>query len=313
MAIDILTTGAAGIAPGVRQSYDRVLLNMLVPELKHAQFFDTRPIPLHEGDTINFRLPSRILPITTPLVEGVTPNANTYSDTPVQIQVQQYGDYIAFSDKVTWLMIDPVVSQIVKRQGVQAGETVDVLSRDVMHVGANVMYPLAGGHASRITVNNTDKITAADIKRWNKLLQKNFSKGRMGAAYVAIISPDTEADIMGLPEWLQAKQYSDVADLYRGYVGTLYNIHFVTSPLAKIFVGAGAAGVDVQSTVIFGQDAFLATEVSGHSIETISQPLGSGGTADPLNQRSTQGWKTTWGGKIANDYNVLRFESYATP
>ena len=56
-------------------------------------------------------------------------------------------------------------------------------------------------------------------------------------------------------------------------------------------MSAGADGIDVYSTLIIGENAYATTKVEGGGLETIIKQLGSAGTADPLNQRATVGWK----------------------
>lgn len=68
------------------------------------------------------------------------------------------------------------------------------------------------------------------------------------------------------------------------------------SPTSKTTVypgGAGAQGRDVYSTLILGDNAYGTTELSGGGLTQIIKQLGSAGTADPLNQRATAGWKAT--------------------
>lgn len=56
---------------------------------------------------------------------------------------------------------------------------------------------------------------------------------------------------------------------------------------------AGAKGRDVYSTLFLGANAYGTTEITGGGLEHIVKQLGSSGTADPLNQRATAGWKAT--------------------
>ena len=56
---------------------------------------------------------------------------------------------------------------------------------------------------------------------------------------------------------------------------------------------AGAQGRDVYSTLILGDEAYGVTEVTGGGLQHIVKQLGSAGTADPLDQRATVGWKST--------------------
>ncbi len=55
----------------------------------------------------------------------------------------------------------------------------------------------------------------------------------------------------------------------------------------------GFGGRDVYATLVLGENAYGTTEISGGGLEHIVKQLGSAGTADPLNQRATVGWKAT--------------------
>lgn len=72
---------------------------------------------------------------------------------------------------------------------------------------------------------------------------------------------------------------------------------------------AGAKGRAVYSTLIVGKDAYGTTDVEGGGLEFIVKQLGSAGTADPLNQRATTGWKATKTAKILTDTFILRIET----
>jgi N4-gp56 family major capsid protein len=75
---------------------------------------------------------------------------------------------------------------------------------------------------------------------------------------------------------------------------------------------AGAKGRDVYSTLFIGADAYGVTEIEGGGLQMIAKQLGSAGTADPLNQRATQGWKATHTAEILSDLFMVRVE-HTTP
>lgn len=75
---------------------------------------------------------------------------------------------------------------------------------------------------------------------------------------------------------------------------------------------AGAAGRDVYSTLILGADAYGVTEISGGGLQHIVKQLGSAGTADPLNQRATAGWKATKVAERLVEQYMIRVESAST-
>lgn len=75
---------------------------------------------------------------------------------------------------------------------------------------------------------------------------------------------------------------------------------------------AGAAGRDVYSTLILGDNAYGVTNVEGGGLENIVKQLGSAGTSDPLNQRATTGWKATKVAERLVEGFMLRIETAST-
>lgn len=73
-------------------------------------------------------------------------------------------------------------------------------------------------------------------------------------------------------------------------------------------VGAGTDGSAVYCTMLIGNGAYGVTEVEGLGLEHIVKQLGSAGTADPLNQRATIGWKTTMAAVRLVEENMVRIE-----
>ena len=88
-----------------------------------------------------------------------------------------------------------------------------------------------------------------------------------------------------------------------------------TAPTASavIYPGEGGAkGRDVYSTLIVGSDAYGVTELEGGGLQHIVKQLGSSGTADPLNQRATAGWKLTKVAERLVEQYMVRIESAST-
>ena len=81
----------------------------------------------------------------------------------------------------------------------------------------------------------------------------------------------------------------------------------------KVYPAGGTSdGSPVYSTLVLGRDAYGVTEITGGGLEMIVKPLGSGGTGDPLNQRSTMGWKATKVAKILTEEYMIRVETAAS-
>ena len=80
----------------------------------------------------------------------------------------------------------------------------------------------------------------------------------------------------------------------------------------RVYPGEGtASGKPVHATLVIGKDAYGVTDPKAN-LETIVKALGSAGSADPLNQRGTMGWKCHHLAKILVDEYMVRIESTST-
>ncbi len=80
-----------------------------------------------------------------------------------------------------------------------------------------------------------------------------------------------------------------------------------------IYPGEGGKnGRDVYSTLILGADAYGVTDLEGDGLQHIVKQLGSSGTADPLNQRATAGWKLAKVAERLVEQYMVRIESTST-
>ena len=80
-----------------------------------------------------------------------------------------------------------------------------------------------------------------------------------------------------------------------------------------IYPGEGGKhGRDVYSTLILGADAYGVTELEGGGLQHIVKQRGSAGTADPLDQRATAGWKLAKVAERLVEQYMVRIESTST-
>lgn len=103
-----------------------------------------------------------------------------------------------------------------------------------------------------------------------------------------------------------------VASVTGGVVGTckITLDAAVTAPAGALVcgTGAGADGSAIYCTLVLAANAYGTTEVSGMGLQHIVKQRGSGGTTDPLNQRSTTGWKATKVAERLVEEYMLRIE-----
>lgn len=291
------------LTPEMKTYYSMQLLEDAKPNLVHNQFGQKRPIPRNGGKTIEWRKFSSLPIPTKPLTEGVTPDGNKLNVTTIDAQVVQYGDYITQSDVLELTAIDNTILEATKILGNQAGLTVDTLIRDQLVAGTNVQY--AGGKDDRSALTADDKIDVDLIFKAVRTL-KTQNAPKIGDSYVAIIHPDVAYDLMRCEEWIEAHKYTTPENIYNGEIGKIAGVRFVESTQAKIIKDGGTA---IYCTVVLGEDAYGIVDITGGGLEHIVKQKGSAGTADPLDQRSSVGWKTMMTAKILDDTRLVRIES----
>ena len=305
------TTLLTDLSPEMKIFYRDTLLDNAVPKLVHRQFGDKYPIPQNNGKVIEFRRYNPLAKAMTPLVEGVTPDGTATKVVAETKPVQQFGAYIATSDILEMTAIDNVIVQHTKLLGSQSGRTLDSLCRNELAGGTNVIFApkvVAGVETpvtTRLTLDATCKLTPDLIFRAAAQLQA-MNTDTVDGDYVAIVHPFTQYDLMRNPEWIGMHEYK-YQNYYEGEIGKIGNVRFVTTTEAKIWKDATCpAGLAVFATIVFGAHAFAVIDIEGGGLQHIVKARGAG--EDPLNQRSTIGWKATDATKRLTEEYMVRIE-----
>lgn len=299
------------LSPGMRTYYQDRLLDNAEPELHYDQFADKRPIPANNGKTTEFRGFEPLPKSMTKLTEGVTPDGQPLDQRTITVTVDQYGGYVTLSDMLQMTHVDADTENTVALLGGQAGRTMDAVTREVVTAGLNVCYaPKADGTEvlSRSAVSEDCALDVKTIFRAVARLRSMNAQPYEGGYFVAIAHPNVICDLMTSEDWLEAHKYANPENIYEGEVGRIGGVRFVQSSEAKIFSGAGADGCSVYATMIIGKGAYATTEITGGGLRFIVKQPGSAGSADPLEQRGTAGWKATKAAVILNDMAMIRVE-----
>ena len=300
----VQTTLLTDLSPENKTFYDMTLIDEAGPELVHDQFAQKRPIPANGGKKIEFRKFASLPKALTPLTEGVTPDGKNLKVESIEAEVAQYGDYITQSDVLELTSIDNTIVEATKLLGKQAGLTLDTITRNVLQSGTMVYYaPKGDGTAvtSRAGLDNTCKLTVDVIKQVAALLKKNNAP-KIDGSYVCIIHPFVAYDLMSDPEWIDAHKYTTAENIFNGELGKIGGVRFVESSEAKVYSGG------VFGCLMLGANAYGVTEITGGGLQTIIKQKGSAGTADPLDQRSSIGWKAIKTAEILVDAYMDRIE-----
>ena len=297
--------------------YDRALVEEAGPNLIHGQFGQKRPIPKNGGKRIQFRRYASLPKALKPLTEGVTPEGRKLSATAVEAEVNQYGDFVCLSDVLDLTAIDNNVLEATKAVGRQAGLTLDTITRNVLQSGTNVFYcPKVGANGvqtpvtDRSGLDKTCTLTVDVVKKVAAML-KAANAPKIDGDYVCILHPYVAYDIMSDPRWEEMHKYTTPENMYQGEIGRIAGVRFVETSEAAVYKGTENScptGLAVFGCLFLAQGAYGVTEVTGGGLQTIIKQLGSAGTADPLDQRSTVGSKALQTAEILMEPYMVRVE-----
>ena len=330
--------------------------------LEHAQpitvlgdFGTQREMPQNSTDTLVFR---RTLPfgastagttienstryVGTPditasnfvLAEGVTPNSNTISFQDVSVQLQQYGVLFKYSSKTEQLYEDDIPGEMVKLTGETLAEVMELVRYGVLKAGSTVIY--ANG-SSRSAVNTAISLNA--IRKAARTLESNrsrrvtsrlapgvnFGTRAVQPAYVVFCHTDAVSDIRNLPGFTRVEEYGSFKPIHDREVGACEDFRFISSPLLKSFLAAGASvgssgmlsvgasNVDVYPFIVIGEDAWGQVALKGMSaIKPVVLKASQTNHANPLGQFGYVGASTWFATVRLNDAWMARIEAGVT-
>lgn len=313
------TTGTSTLSAEMKTFYDKTLIDEAEPELVHDQFGQERNIPKNGSKTIEFRKFTALPKATTPLTEGVTPDGRSLSVTSQTATVSQYGDYVTLSDMLEMTAIDNTIVETLSLIGSQAGRTLDTVTREKLAAGTNVMYQPTPSSTGETAVTSRAGLTAKNVLTVKEVFRaaaalKAANAKPINGDFVAIIHPYVAYDLMmeAGDQWIDIQKYQHPENIYNGEIGKIGGVRFVQTTEAKIWKGTAdncADGVAVFGTLFIAANAYGKTSVNGGGLETIVKQKGSGGTSDPLDQRSTIGWKAVKTAEILTEEYMIRVES----
>jgi N4-gp56 family major capsid protein len=318
-------------SPDATQSfYHRELLDRAKYNEHYGRWADSVSLESKQGKTVIMRRYAHLAMALSPLAESVPPTGKTPTLEDYQATLKQFGDFIALSDFADFTGIDDYQRHWVGLLGEQAGYTMDAVDRDVASAGTSVIYSNGTARNQVVTI-----IDENDLDRSIRLLSNNGAMKILGgnqgsttvgsspimAAYPAVTSPNVLFDAQNLNGFKWASEYKGSVE---GEVGRYKQIAFFESPDpsslgagAKKFSSGGGASVAVENTagtanvytiILFGKHGFTRVPLSAGTTKIIRKSLGSAGTADPLDQLQTMGWKNTSARLITNQSWMVRIE-----
>ena len=292
--------------------YERALLERLLPQLNFYKDATKKKLPKNQGRTMNFRRFNSLTAPGSSLTEGVTPDGNDLNITTITATVAQEGDWVSISDLIQMTGIDPIVTETSELLGEEAGKVVDTRIQTAISSGTNVFY--CGGAVSRAGIESatTKYLTAGDIKKIVRKLKNANAKRFSDGYYHMIIDPDIAYDLMGDTAWVDVTKYCQPEKMEKGELGKMHGMKFYeTTNLSVVDSSTGSNKLDVHIAYAYGKDAYACVDLEGGAGKPaiIIKPNGSAGSADPLDQKASVGWKNCFTAVITQPTALVRVET----
>jgi N4-gp56 family major capsid protein len=289
--------------------------------------------------TRRYRRIEALPPAVAPIAEGISPAGQQLTVTDLNCVLEQYADFIPFTDVIQDTIEDNTLDDMVKVAAQQVAETKEIIRFSVLKAGTNVFY--AGTATTRATTNGT--VSRGDLRRIYRSLKRNraeeisevisatakIATEPVGRAYFAVSHTDLDSDWKNATGFVPVEKYSDAMRAMPGEIGKIENVRVITSDLFSPWLaaatgvsasqttylssGAASAGYpDVYPVLIFGQNSYAIVPLQGKNAVKINVINPTPSVADPCGQKGFVSWKMYDGCVILNELWMARYEVAAT-
>ena len=270
---------------------------------------------------------------TTALSEGQTPVGKNISVSEVTATVYEYGDFVRYSKLLSKVAIDPVVTEIAELLGYQAGKTFDTLARDVMVAGCTTQY--ASTAAARTDITAAMVLSAAEIYEALSTIEAADGLPLDGGKFAGIMHPKPKYDLMRDSTFVNTALYATepgkANPMHTYKFAEWLGIDWYVTSNAKVYEDGGyGSAVDVYKTLIIAKNAVgvggLAGDIPGNIANSLQDPntgksvsplalkyvKPAPSPSDPLGQRGSVGWISTFVCAVLDDDWIVGIEHGAT-
>lgn len=322
------------ISPRTAAHAQKMMLERGVPILVLEKFGQGKPVPTRSSKVTKFRRYTALPNTPVALTEGVTPAGQTLTHEDVTAELEQFGDYVRWTDVVEDTHEDPVLQEASEVIGEQSAQMIEIMRYGKLKAGTSVFY--ANGTArnqvnTSISTGLQRKVTrflkGQNARKVTKVVSSTPSYGTSTVApsFIGLVHSDLESDIRNMPGFTPCEKYGSMTP-YETEIGKVEDVRYVYSTIFDSWIDAGGAkgsgdsemlstgetSADVYPILFIAQDAYGIVPLKGKASVTpmIHNPKVS--DSDPLAQRGSVGWKSMQTAVILNDMWMCRVEVAAT-
>ncbi len=304
-----------------KQKYERALIQPSRNEGILDQFLEHKTFGKNQGKSISFRKPGRIKARDEVLEEGKIPEPNGFSMTEYVTSIQNYGDWIRYSDELAMYAIDNIATVLTEEMGYAFKDFIEAKRYELLRTSKNLWFAGVEKKPAEETLAEYKKaitkkgIVLDDLAKISAFFKRNNVNRAKDNSYVILCAPEVIAYLQSLKKSGADESYTYIElntqlknedVIYRGAEG---------KALGFVFVSSNSITIDEEGyseCIILGKvngkwgTSDITLEGAGKP-EMIIKDFGSAGTNDPLNQAATIAWKSQYGGLVTHDEAVMRY------
>lgn len=247
--------------------YDKVAVENLKANLPFLAATERRQLPDRSGKTIQIFGYQTLGANTNPGSEGTVGTGIAPTTLTNQTTVNQYFDYMSFSDMLVMTAIDPIVENSAAEMGYRAALTVNSLTSSAFEAA------VAGSVA--IDLSDNEFFTAAIARQTVMSLRGVNARPKADGLFYGIIHPFVAFDLLndntagGVIDILKHVE-SGVAELKSGVQGyrviELSGVRYIETTTVPTYANFPSSGKTGYATYIVGKDAIFTVSLGATQI-----------------------------------------------
>ena len=337
-----------------------LMKGLLRSQRKKLPYFNgTKPGTLEKGQgsmSVKWRRIENLAVNTTTLGEVTGTAAAFLGRTSVQpvitditVAVVKKGNAILITEEIDLFNVNSKAADLMDTLGANAGESLNVLMRNVYSDATQVRRAAAQTTDSSIgaaislndiksAVNTLNRQSASKFTSMATGSQ-NYNSQPVRESYKGISHVDVEEDIRALTGFIGVEQYGGYTETDTFEFGAVGGVRWSSTEIAPVSTdaatlgsgvglrGTGLTARDIYSTFVYGTDA-IGTVGLGNAHATNNQEMydskkppateiiyhkpGSSGAFDMFNEIGSIAWKTWFAGKILNEAWIVNIKTGAS-
>jgi N4-gp56 family major capsid protein len=271
---------------------------------------DVKPVQqAMPGSSVVFSIYSDLAQATTTLTESSDVSSIALGN-PNQITVtlNEYGSAVTTTKKLNLTSFNDVDTALADIIAYNAADSIDAVVASVLTGAGNTNIIYGGNATTTNTIDSSDTMTVAAIRKAVTELRTNKALPRIGELYAAYLHPRQTADLRaetGTGGFQALTQYVDRTPFVAGAVGVLEGAFVVETPRVPYAANTNSPAVNVYKAIIAGREALA--EAQGQDISTVVGPQ-----IDALRRYHTIGWYYFGGFNILRTAALYQIQTAAT-